>query len=88
MGASRSGARCAVEFLQEKKTGLAFRGPEVLVGLESVAVDIGQDHLVLIGKVVPAGVFGAGEPDEKKLVGILDVLVLVAAFAVGADKPA
>ncbi len=75
-------------FLQEQDAGLVLGRPEVLVVLDGVGVDVGEDELELIGQVVHAGVLGPGQADQQQLIGVLDVVVGVAAFGVGADKPA
>ena len=86
---SKAGERlAAVVLLQQQHAGLVLGRPVVLVGLEGVAVDVVEDELELVGEVVPAGVLAAGQADEQELVGVLDVVVLVAAVGVGADEPA
>ncbi len=80
--------RGLVVFLLEDAARLVLRGPEALVFLQGIGVEIADQKIELIGKMMVAGVFGRRPADQEQLVRIGDLLVLVGALAVGADEPA
>jgi hypothetical protein len=84
----RLGGLAAVVLLEEQGAGEVLGRPEVGVGLEGVADDVLEDVAELVGEVVPAGVLAAGLGDDQQLVGVLDVVAVVAALVVVADEPA